>query len=268
MTGIYKIQSKIKSERYYIGSAINIHLRKIKHLNDLKNKKHANKKLQNHYNKYGEDDLEFSILISCSKENLIKHEQFFIDAYKPWFNICPNAGSALGRKWSESMREKMTGHIAWNKNKPLSETHKQKISDALKGIKYSPRSLEHKQNLSNSLKGKPSPNKGKKMSEKTKLKISQAKKGKKISEETKLKMSKSQKNIKHKKWSNESKVKFSEYMKGKKRALGHKVSDKSRERIKNLNLGKPAWNRGIPCSEESKIKQIETKKMKKYGIAI
>lgn len=98
ISGIYKIQSKIKPERIYIGSAINISHRWNMHLFRLRKKEHHSSKLQNHYNKYGESDLLFSILLGCEISDLIKIEQYFIDSYRPWFNICKVAGSALGIK--------------------------------------------------------------------------------------------------------------------------------------------------------------------------
>jgi len=121
MVGIYKIQSKIKPERIYIGSAVNFYKRCNSHKHSLRKGKHGSKKLQNHYNKYGEKDLEFSILLGCDKESLIEIEQFFIDSYNPWFNINPTAGSNLGRKFSEDPNRKRKdheyykGHIPWNK---------------------------------------------------------------------------------------------------------------------------------------------------------
>ena len=106
MIGIYKIQSKIKPERCYIGSAVDIKRRRYGHLATLNNRIHKNPKLQAHYNKYGKEDLDFSILISCNKEDLIKHEQFFIDSLNPWFNICKIANSSLGVKRSEEYKAK------------------------------------------------------------------------------------------------------------------------------------------------------------------
>jgi len=102
MIGIYQIQSKIRSGRKYIGSAINIKQRWCLHLSQLKRQKHHSIKLQRHFNKYGDADLQFSILVCCEKEDLIKHEQFFIDGHLPYFNICKTAGN-------------MAGHIPWNK---------------------------------------------------------------------------------------------------------------------------------------------------------
>jgi group I intron endonuclease len=96
ISGIYQIQSKIKPERIYIGSAININSRWNMHLFRLRKKEHHSIKLQNHYNKYRESDLQFSVLLGCDKGDLIKIEQYFIDSYNPWFNIAKKAGSALG----------------------------------------------------------------------------------------------------------------------------------------------------------------------------
>jgi predicted DNA-binding protein (MmcQ/YjbR family) len=61
--GIYKIQSVIKPERIYIGSAKNIRIRWNIHTSNLKLNRHENKKLQNHYNKYGVNDLKLYKMI-------------------------------------------------------------------------------------------------------------------------------------------------------------------------------------------------------------
>lgn len=113
ITGIYQIQSKIKPNRIYIGSAVDITNRWASHLSELKKNKHDNGKLQNHYNKYGKDDLLFSIITLCNREELIpinkiiRPEQFFIWAYDPWFNICKKAGSQLGVKRSNITKQKI-----------------------------------------------------------------------------------------------------------------------------------------------------------------
>ena len=65
---------------------------------------HHNTKLQNHYNKYGREDLVLSILTVCSKEELIGKEQYYIDLFQPWFNICKTAVSCLVVKRSEETR--------------------------------------------------------------------------------------------------------------------------------------------------------------------
>lgn len=132
--GIYQIQSKQKPERIYVGSATNIRKRWDNHKEDLRKNTHGNKRLQNHYNKYGEDDLLFSVLLGCDREELLKYEQFFIDSLNPYFNICRIAGNRLGVKDSEETinkrRERMIGRTPWNKGKmlpPHSEETKAKM---------------------------------------------------------------------------------------------------------------------------------------------
>ena len=107
-SGVYKIQSKVKPERVYIGSAVSIPERWGNHLYRLARNDHHSIKLQRHYNKYGKNDLVFSIIVGCDKDDLIVTEQFYIDAYNPWFNICSKAGSLLGFKHSEETKKKMS----------------------------------------------------------------------------------------------------------------------------------------------------------------
>jgi group I intron endonuclease len=129
ISGIYKIQSYIKNHKIYIGSAINIHDRWNKHLLLLKKNKHYNKKLQNHYNKYGISDLHFTILLGCEKEDLVKIEQYFIDSYHPWFNNRLVSNSNLGFKHSKETISKMkVAQQKRRKDNPMSNETKAKIS--------------------------------------------------------------------------------------------------------------------------------------------
>jgi len=141
ISGIYKIQSVIKPERCYIGSAVDVNRRKRDHFEKLRNNDHVNKKLQSHYNKYSESDLLFSILLGCEKEDLIKHEQFFIDSYKPWFNVRIIAESNLGLHWKLSektrmimFRKRLDGdYQVWNKGKKATAEAILHQSEAHKG---------------------------------------------------------------------------------------------------------------------------------------
>jgi group I intron endonuclease len=157
-SAIYKIQSKVHPDRFYIGSTSNIGERWYNHLKELKSNKHQNPKLQYHFNKYGESDLQFSILIGCNKEDLLKQEQFFLDSLNPWFNILKLAGGTSGKDVSLTTRERMSkshkGLNTWIKGRKLTEEHKRKISLAFKG--------------------RIAPNKGVKMSEETRMKMSKS----------------------------------------------------------------------------------------------
>ena len=209
-TGIYKIQSIIKPIRCYIGSAIDIKDRWRCHLKKLRKRSHHSIKFQNHFNKYGEKDLQFSILLGCKKEDLIKHEQFFIDAYNPWFNCSPTAGNCLGVKHSDEYkekirkittgkypsketREKLSALKMGEKNhffgKHHTEESKQKISKNRKGKGY--HSDEWKKEQSKRMNGKNHHQFGKKHSAERLLIDSKSQLGKIASIETKEKMSKS-----------------------------------------------------------------------------
>jgi len=220
-SGIYQIQSKINGKKY-IGSGINLKERKNRHLRDLEKESHHNGHLQNHINKYGLDDLKFSILEFCMKKKLIEREQYYMDLLQPEFNINLKADSPLGIKRSEKTKQKISKiHKGRKYSKEVrkrnseahkghihTEEHKRKISESLKG-KYTGKansmygkhlSEEHKRKIS---KG----NKGKKMSEEAKRKCSESKKGEKnpnygkhweVSEETKKKLSLARKTIKNK----------------------------------------------------------------------
>jgi group I intron endonuclease len=129
ISGIYQIQSKIKPERIYIGSAVDIGHRWNEHLRKLRNGKHINPKLQHHYNKYGKNDLIFSILIGCAKDDLITIEQFYIDSKKCWFNLCPKAGSSLGLKRSEESRKKRSEDSKGEKNHFYGKSHSEESNE-------------------------------------------------------------------------------------------------------------------------------------------
>ena len=108
MTGIYKIESKIKPERIYIGSAVNIDKRWKEHKRDLRADRHHSPKLQRHYNKYDESDFIYTAILTCKKEDLISREQELIDCYKPYFNSCKIANSRLGLKKTQEAKDKIS----------------------------------------------------------------------------------------------------------------------------------------------------------------
>jgi group I intron endonuclease len=214
ISGIYKIQSKCKPERVYVGSTVYIKKRWKLHMIQLKLNKHHSGKLQRHFNKYGETDLQFSIMSGCEHDALISQEQFYIDVYSPYFNVCKIAGSSLGIKRSKETCEKIRQYHIGTK---ASEETKRKISIAGKG--------------------RPSKMKGIKLSNEVIKRMSLAQTGRKNSEETKKKRSdavrlfyKTEKGI-------ELRKKISEMKKGNKNTLGKIVSAQTRERSRQSHLG-------------------------------
>lgn len=128
---------------------------------------------------------------------------------------------------------------------------KQKISEGNKGKKLS---QETKDKISKSKIGMPSWNKGLKCSIETINKIKLAKKN--ISEETKLKMSISAKN---KKLSLEHKQKISDSLKGNKRAIGLVHNDETKKIISEAHKGKKQSIQHILKKAESKRKNFAAK---------
>lgn len=132
--GIYKIESIIKPNRCYIGSAKDFANRWRSHIRDLKNNEHHSVKLQRHVNKYGIEDMVLKIILCCKDSELIVSEEFFINKISPYFNCITNSAGRNIRKVSKETREKISlSHMG--KPKPMSEETKQKLRIALRGNK-------------------------------------------------------------------------------------------------------------------------------------
>lgn len=84
ISGIYKITNCINN-KVYIGKSIDILNRRWPyHKNLLNNGTHINQHLQNAWNKYGEENFDFSIILECDKEELDKYEIYYIAVYKSY----------------------------------------------------------------------------------------------------------------------------------------------------------------------------------------
>lgn len=84
-SGIYRIINTRNGKCYY-GSSKNIKKRWQRHLNDLKNNKHANIILQRIWNKYG-NIFKFEIVEKCSDDVLLIREQTYLDDNIGGYNI-------------------------------------------------------------------------------------------------------------------------------------------------------------------------------------
>jgi group I intron endonuclease len=168
--GVYAIVN-LRSNKFYIGSSVNIYNRKLRHFWELKNKTHPNKHLQNAYNK----DSKYFIMIEIekieNKEDVYKAEQRWLDELTPYdnkigYNISPTAEDCTGIKRTPEQIEKMR-NAKLGTHHSVSEETKRKISNK---------------------------NKGKIRTEETKQKLREANLGKKLSEERKKKISEGGKN--------------------------------------------------------------------------
>lgn len=201
--GIYMIQNLVNG-KMYIGQAVDIEDRWGRHKRELRGNYHINKHLQRSWNRYREENFEFSILLECEESQLNTFEEYCIFELMTYdrrvgYNKTYGGG---GVKATEETKRKMSEA---QKGKHFSEEHKRKLSEALKGEK-SPNYGKHpteetRRKQSEALKGKYCGEKscmyGKHLSEETRRKQSEALKGEKhpnygkqLSEETRRKMSK------------------------------------------------------------------------------
>jgi len=174
-SGTYTIEN-VKNGRFYLGSTKNLKKRKADHFRLLNSGKHTNSYLQADWNKHSPEDFVFKVLTRTSVSKILHEEQTLLDEFydhqKLCYNFCVTAGSTEGIKKG-----------------PMSDSQKQKISSALKG---KPKPESYKIKLSKRMKGMVGalhPAFGRNHSEESKLKMSEAKLGRRLSEKTKNKMS-------------------------------------------------------------------------------
>lgn len=182
-SGIYKIENLING-KIYIGSCKDFYKRYHNHFSKLKLNKHFSKHLQSSFNKYGQENFKFQILVKCPVEYLMKMEQWFIDNMKPAYNkrIIAERNTGImteeqkdrlrklriGTKLSEEHKSRLTGRKSL-----LSITEKENLRERMTNRIVSD---ETRTKMSESKKGKPSPRKGTVTSPETKLKQSESRK--------------------------------------------------------------------------------------------
>lgn len=264
-SGIYKIVSTI-SGKIIIGQTINFIHRWSQYKCLLRNNRHSNLHLQNAWNKYGEQNFKFEIILSCPIEKLDEEEIRLIQEHKSnnrrfGYNITsggdrPNhtdktkekiRQSLMGRKHSAASILKMS-----ESKKKISEETKLKYRNARIGKKMS---SETREKIRNALLGR-------QPSKESIAKMSQAKRNRKVSKETREKLRLSRLG---KKMSDETKIKLSKYHLGTKASEeskkqmskaqnGHVVSEQTRLKISMSLSGHNHPNFGKHLSEETKKK--------------
>lgn len=92
-SGIYQVRNLVNNKRY-IGLTECFRVRKTSHFTRLRKNIHINPKLQNAFNKYGEQNFVFEILEECDNKKLEEREVFwvyFFDSLKNGYN-CKEPG--------------------------------------------------------------------------------------------------------------------------------------------------------------------------------
>lgn len=125
VTGIYCIENLINGKKY-IGQSKDISQRWKSHLCSLRKNKHSNEKLQNAWNKYGEDNFSFKVLETADYGSLDSLEVYYItmfDSYKHGYN--KDTGGCTRKEMSEEARAKISAS-----KKNLSEQAKENMRNS------------------------------------------------------------------------------------------------------------------------------------------
>lgn len=178
-SGIYRIVC-LSTNKFYIGSAVNLLKRRREHLHRLRNNVHHSITLQRAWNKYGESAFVFEVVELVLPDFLLQREQYWLDTLQPFdengYNINSTAGSRMGMTHTIEAREKL--RIA-NLGKKQSEETKRKQAEAGKRRTHTPEARE-KVRIANL---------GQKRSTEARESMRAAQLGKKHSMETREKMS-------------------------------------------------------------------------------
>lgn len=138
-SGIYEILN-LRNGKRYVGSAVDIEQRWREHRWGLNGQRHANRHLQSSWVKHGESAFSFRIIELCEPGLLIEREQAEFERSKPEYNICPVAGSSLGRPHTEEAKAKIGARL---RGKPRNPEVVAAIAEKRRGVKRPPEHSLH-----------------------------------------------------------------------------------------------------------------------------
>lgn len=154
-SGIYIIINDVDN-KFYLGSSKNLNKRMNTHFLNLKKNKHHSLYLQNAYNKYGKEKFRFIIIEYVEEDNLTDVENFYLQLYKPEYNIAKDAKSPMkNRKHKAETIEKFKsrefpkGKDCHLYGKKWSKDLRKKILKARKGYKHSEETKTKMKNTAN-----------------------------------------------------------------------------------------------------------------------
>lgn len=113
-SGVYQWRNLVNN-KVYVGSAVNLSRRRNGHLYNLSVSKHNSVHFQRAWYKYGKPMFVYEIIeFVDDKTTLLAREQYWMDETKCYdrdygYNICVMAGSHLGMKRSQEVKDKLKG---------------------------------------------------------------------------------------------------------------------------------------------------------------
>ena len=149
MACVYKIQNKANG-KFYIGSTIDFERRKREHFGELKRGMHHSKKMQDDYDKYGQNYFSMSIIENCADDARLDREQYYIDLYDAsnnGYNISDSAyyskagfctmnkdgenNPFYGKHHSEETRQRLRDTCDKNRDKRSGWKHKEETIEKM-----------------------------------------------------------------------------------------------------------------------------------------
>lgn len=170
--GIYRITNVTDGKSYIGKTGMNFGDRWDSHRSLLRNGRHYNPYLQNAWNKYGEDNFEFSVVEVVEDVSLLNQLEIrYIKEYREAglsYNVHSggDGGLNLGKHLSEETKRKIGDKNRINMTgRKLSDETRKKMSESQKRRKYSESELEYRREFSRKL------NTGRVRSDETKEKL-------------------------------------------------------------------------------------------------
>ena len=106
LSGIYRILNKINGN-CYIGSSLNVEKRYKHHLSTLRHNSSRCSILQKAFNKYGEDNFEFQVILCCKPEYRLYYEQQLIRELNSQYNVFTNVSDSPLRQFTFTEQSKL-----------------------------------------------------------------------------------------------------------------------------------------------------------------
>lgn len=108
-SGVYRWVNKTNGNTY-IGSSINLSVRMYTYYS-LASLAKSNRPIDRALLKHGFSAFKLEILEYCDKNDVLKREDYYLNMYKPTYNIVSKAGSTLGYKHTPESIDKMRNFI-------------------------------------------------------------------------------------------------------------------------------------------------------------
>lgn len=183
--GIYKIENKI-NHKVYIGQSVDIYTRWYNHKHNLLNGTHYNSHLQKSWDKYGEENFDFSIIEICDQDRLDKLEVLYISHYQSYdakFGYNLSFGGSGGGVPTDETRHKLSLANSRENNPMFGRHHTEETKDKIRQKKVGDKNAMYGK------RGEASPIYGRKHTEAELEKIRQANKGRRMSDSCRKKQS-------------------------------------------------------------------------------